>query len=131
MAAGTRSDPIKALVEQHRKRKDEPLHLAVQFGDPRHPKDVLLLEVIGGFGGGQIDPDKRFLEVAMSASSVVQLPPGGELRFVFTSPEELKEASKKNWPALKRLKAKLAKSLVAVHHADATGRALRALLLSA
>lgn len=127
------SDPvarsIKALVDKHKKRKDEPLHLAVEYKDPRHPKDVVLLEVIGGFGGGHVDPDKRFLEVAMSATSAVKLPPGGQLRFVLTSPEELQEASGRHWPALERLKATLAKTLVAVHHADAKGKILKSLLL--
>lgn len=122
---------IKALVKEHRKRKDEPLHLAVEFRDPRHPKDILLFEVIGGFGGGHIDPNRRFLEVSMAATSAVDMPPGGELRFVLTSPEELEEARHKNWPAFKRLKANLAKTLVAVHHADSTGKSLQALLLSA
>jgi len=120
---------IKALVAKHKKRKDEPLHLAVQYKDPKHPKDVFLFEVIGGFGGGHVDPDKRFLEVAMSATSDVTLPPGGQLRFVLTSPEELREANGRHWPVLKRLKATLSKTLVAVHYADAKGKRLKSLIL--
>jgi hypothetical protein len=120
---------IKALVKAHRKVKGEPLHLAMEFRDPKRPKDILLFEVIGGFGGGHVDPDKRFLEVAM-ANTAVELAPGGELRFLFTSPQELEAANDKNWPAFKRLKANLAKTLVAVHYADPTGEQLKKLLIS-
>jgi hypothetical protein len=119
---------IHALVQEHRKLKDEPLHLAVQLADPKHPTEIVLREVIGGFGGGHVDPDKQFLVVAVSPSTQIDLPPGGELRLVLTSPEELKEASTKNWPALQRLQKK---TVVAVHHADKTGQALRALLFAA
>lgn len=89
---------------------------------------MVLFEVIGNFGDGLIDPDKCFLEVAIPQTSALDLPPGSELRFVLTSPQELKAMSLKNWPALRRLKTWMAKSPVTVHHADSTGRALKPLL---
>ena len=119
-----RERSIEALIREHRKRKGEQLHLAVQFADPRHPKDVVLFEVFGGFGGGRIDPDKRFVEMALGESAI-PLRPGGQLRFVLTSPEELREASSKGWRALAKLKKH---DLVEVLYADSTGKALRPLL---
>ncbi len=114
-------ESVKELVDEHRLLKDGPLHLAIQLSDPRTKKDVILFEVIGGFGSGHIDPSKRFLKVGM-ATSKVPVAAGGELRFVLTSPEELQEAIAKNWKDVMWLKARLANARV--HHEDAKGKRL-------
>ncbi len=123
------SRTLEELVKAHQKLKDEPLHLALLLQDPRRPKDLVLFEVIGKFGGGHIDPNKRFVEVAMSANSAVVLPEGGELRLVLTSPEELRVAIDKGWPMLERLKSR--HDVVAVLYADALGKKLKPYLHAA
>jgi hypothetical protein len=105
--------------------KDEPLHLAVQFSDPKHTEDLVLVEVLGGFGGGQVDPDRRFMEVEMP-SSAIPLNEGGKLRLVLTSPEELRVASQKGWKALARLRG--FKHMATLSH-DKLGKELLPLLV--
>lgn len=100
-------DPIEALVQEHLKLKDEPLHLAIRFDDPRRPKEIGLFEVIGDFGRGHIDPDRRFLEVTMASPAMAELGPDVELRLVLTSPEELRTANDEGWPALAKLRKRL------------------------
>ena len=119
---------VEALVAKHRKLRNEPLHLAMQFADARHRGDVCLIEIIGGFGSGHINPDKRFLEVEMKPAGEAQLPNGASLRFIFTSPEELKVADEKRWPALVTLRKRLASATTKVHYVDDVGRRLKALL---
>jgi len=120
---------LAALVKTHRARTDEPLHLAVWLRDPRRPQDVIVFEVLGNFGGGHIDPNKRFLEVAMPANAAVPLPEGGALRFVLTSPEELKVAIAKAWPAWERLRDRY--EPMRILYADAHGKPWAALLRAA
>jgi len=54
---------IEQLVHEHRKIADEPL----LFGNVLWPAEVLAtfsVEVIDGFGAGNIDEDRKLFEVA-------------------------------------------------------------------
>src|SRR5450432_3630103 len=95
---------VRHLVAQHHKIKEEPLHLAVYYAPKRHPGDVFLLEVIGGFGGEHIDPEKKLFEFSYGSTSGFPLPNSRNLRLVLTNPPEFREAVHANWRALVELR---------------------------
>lgn len=116
---------VKGLIREHRKRKDEPLHLAIHFQHARHKRDLCLFEVLGNFGGGSIDENKKLFEVAFAAATVgLQLPPGGALRLVLTSPEELREALRGDWASLTPIKKAFSDEAATVVFSDSIGNSL-------
>jgi hypothetical protein len=116
-------EPVQKLVEQHRKLRDEHLHLAVYFSPPNRPKqDIYLFEVIHDFGGGHIDPDKKLFSFGYGSTPGFPLPAGVSLRMVLTNPDELKTAIEENWKRVGELrKARNAKRAIVIY-ADATGK---------
>lgn len=92
------ADDLRRLTDEHLRLQDEPLHLAVVY-DPGHgSQDVFLFEVVGGFGGGAVNPDGNLFEVTYGMSSVVSGSNGEQLHLVLTSPEELPVAVREQWP---------------------------------
>jgi hypothetical protein len=63
-----------------------------------------LLEVIGGFGNGHVDPNRRLFEVAFGSTQSVPLSTGESLRLFLTSPEELEIAVQKKWTSLRPIR---------------------------
>ena len=92
---------LNELIAEHRKRKDEPLHLAISFPHRRHRKDICLFEVFGGFGDGQIDPKRAIFEILLFSNPNFRMPQDKNLRLFMTSPEELREALDHRWASLK------------------------------
>jgi len=118
---------LKSLIREHRKRKDEPLHLAIQFEHARHKRDLCLFEVLGNFGSGSIHEDKKSFEVAFAAASVgSRLSSRDALRLVLTSPEELREALRAGWASLAPIKKAFADDAATVLFSDSIGKRLLA-----
>lgn len=116
------------LVAEHRKRKYEPLHLAIHFPHPKHKKDICLFEVLGGFGNGQIDPKRSIFEVEFSSNPNFPMPGDKSLRLFLTSPEELREAITKEWPSLTQVRRAVQDNEADVLFSDKTGKELLGLL---
>ncbi|MDD4889088.1 MAG: hypothetical protein PHU85_04095 [Phycisphaerae bacterium] len=97
---------IKALVKEHKKLKDEPLLLAVHYRSSRKnaAEDVCVLEVLKGFGSGEVDPDRELFEVAYPGAPDLKLKKGQSLRLLLTNPAELVAALQDNWSLAKDLK---------------------------
>ena len=92
------ADDLRRLTDEHRLLTDEPLHLAVAY-DPGHDsQDVFLFEVVGGFAGGQVSPDRNLFEVTYGASSGFPSINGEQLHLILTSPEEVSVAIREQWP---------------------------------
>lgn len=116
---------LKSLIREHRKRKDEPLHLAIHFEHAKHKRDLCLFEVLGNFGSGSIHEDRKLFEVAFAAASVGQrLSPRRALRLVLTSPEELREALRMDWASLGPIKKALTDDAATVLFSDSIGKSL-------
>lgn len=115
---------VKSLVEAHKHRHDEPLHLAVLFHPPRGGKHLHLLEVITGFGGGTVSRDKRVFQVGFGSTPDLPLPPHVELRMTLTSPEELEVAVRDKWPSLKPIRESKYDQSAELLWADAIGKRL-------
>jgi hypothetical protein len=113
---------VKRLVEQHRKIKDEPLHLAVYFAPKRNPRDVFLFEVIGGFGGEHIDPEKKIFEISFGSTAGFELPPSRHLRLVLTNPVEFAKAVQGKWKGVMELKEAKHRGTAQIVFRDAMGR---------
>lgn len=95
---------LRELVDAHRKRKDEPLELAVQFVPKRGRKrDLHLFEVLTGFGGDEPDRNRRLMSVSFGTTPGLPLPEGTELHLVLTSPSELETALSERWLSLRPL----------------------------
>ncbi len=92
---------LRQLVEAHRKKKDEPLHLAVRFFPHRGRKHIHLFEVLGHFGAETISRDRKLFTIAFSSTPQLPLAPGVELRLTLTNPRELSLASREGWASLK------------------------------
>ncbi|KYF53787.1 hypothetical protein BE08_15930 [Sorangium cellulosum] len=125
-------DPVRQhllrLIAEHRKRKYEPLHLAIHFAHPKHKKDVCLFEVLGGFGDGRIDPKRSIFEVEFSSNPNFPMPDERDLRLFLTSPEELREAARARWASLKQLRDALQTEQADVLYSDRVGKDLLRLL---
>lgn len=118
-------DAVERLVEQHRELRNEHLHLAVYYAPPKRPKrDIYLFEVIDGFGGGDIDPDKKLFAFAYGSTPGVSLPEGVSLRMVLTNPLELDRAIEENWKRVTELREARQAGKAVVLYADTKGRKL-------
>jgi len=116
---------VRDLAQQHRRLKKERLRLAVYFAPPRRAKrDVFLFEVIDGFGGDIVDPDRRLFEFGYSSTPAFPLDPGTSLRMVLTNPTELDQAVRDDWKGIQELRAARQADQATVIYADATGRRL-------
>ncbi|MGH7140734.1 MAG: hypothetical protein ACREHD_33800 [Pirellulales bacterium] len=78
--------------------QDEPLHLALAYDPGHNPGDVFLFEVVGGFAGGQPNPERNLFEVTYGNCSGFASTNGEQLHLVLTSPEELQVAVREHWP---------------------------------
>lgn len=116
------------LIAEHRKRKYEPLHLAIHFPHPKHKKDVCLFEVLGDFGSGQVDPKRSIFEIEFSSNPNFPMPNNKNLRLFLTSPEELREAVDKGWASVTQLRNSVRSGEAEVLFKDSDGAKLLELL---
>jgi hypothetical protein len=116
------------LVAEHRKRKVEPLHLAIHFQHQKHKQDICLFEVLGEFGNGQIDLKRSIFEVVFSSNPNFPMPGDKSLRLFLSSPEELREAIRKKWPSLTQVRHAVQSGEADVLFSDKTGKELLRLL---
>jgi hypothetical protein len=122
-------EQVRELVDQHRKLKNEPLHLAVYFAPVRRDKrDVFVFEVIEGFGGGEVDPDGALFEFGYGSTPGFPLPAEVNLRMVLTNPTEFQNAIDNDWKGVQELRAARKAGHAIVIHADAVGKRLWTLL---
>lgn len=98
------ADRVKALVEEHRELKDEPLLLAVYYAPERQPQDVFLFEIVDGFGNNDVDPDREMFEVTYAATPALPLAADQELHLIITNPTELKVALEQGWELVTELR---------------------------
>jgi hypothetical protein len=89
--------PLRRLVADHLKLRDEPLKLALYYAPAREPQDIFLFEVIEGFGANGISPDHELFEVAYADRTGFPLEPGQHLHLILTNPNELKVAFENHW----------------------------------
>ena len=116
-------DRVRQLVEDHRKLKHEPLHLAVYYAPPRRAKgDIFLFEVIDGFGDNEIEPDCKLFEFGYGSTPAFPLPLGVSLRMVLTNPTELRTAVHDSWKGIEELRAARKTGRATVIYADAKGK---------
>ena len=120
---------VRDLVDQHRKLKNEYLHLAVYFAPPRRGKrDIFLFEVIENFGGNAIDPNEKLFEFGYGSTPGFRLPAGASLRMVLTNPAEFHHAIQHNWKGVQELRAAQEADHAIVIYADKIGKQLWATL---
>ena len=67
MAFPDQLNVIEELVAEHSQLEDEPLLLAVYFGDPNLPNAECLLEVAQGFGSNEIAVDRHLFAIEFGA----------------------------------------------------------------
>jgi hypothetical protein len=87
---------VATLVREHAALTDEPLILAVQYALEQE-EDIGLLEVLGGFPGGD-DDEPLVTEFEPSARLRIL----GKLRMTLVSPEQLLAGLRRGDPELKR-----------------------------
>ena len=118
-------DEVRQLVRQHRAMKREPLRLAVYYAPPRRGRrDIFLFEVVDGFGGNAIDPEKKLFEFGYGSTPALPLPPGTTLRMVLTNPAELEAAVRHHWKRIEELRAARKAGRATVVYADLRGKRL-------
>jgi hypothetical protein len=116
---------VREFAKQHRKLKKDRLHLAIYFAPPKRAKrDIFLFEVIDGFGGDAVDPDKKLFEFGYGSTPAFPLSPGSNLRMVLTNPTELVRAVGNNWKGIQELRAARQAGQATVVYADAKGKKL-------
>jgi hypothetical protein len=119
---------VRLLVEEHKTLKDEPLVLAVYYAPERNPEDVFLFEVIEGFGGGSVDPERTLFEVTYGPSSGFPMEAGQRLHLILTNPEEFRTAARDGWSLLGELKGAVGKDRAKVVFSTEDGKGLSKLL---
>jgi hypothetical protein len=118
-------DQVRGLVQQHRKVGKPRLRLAVYFAPVHRAKrDIFLFEVIDGFGGNSVDPDRRLFEFGYGPTPVFPMPDGTTLRMILTNPTELEEAVRNDWKGLEVLRAARKADRTILIYADAKGKRL-------
>jgi hypothetical protein len=118
-------EQVRKLVQQHRKVKKRRLRLAVYFPSGRRAKrEIFLFEVIDGFGGNIVEPEKKLFEFVYGSTPAFPLPSGTGLRMVLTNPAELAEAVRQDWKGIEELRVARNTERATVIYADAEGRRL-------
>lgn len=113
---------LENLVGEHRKLKNEPLHLAVWFVPSPGDEHIYLFEIIGGFGAGTIDENRQILQFAFGMNSGFSLKINQELRILLTSPEEFSVAISEGWDAILKLREAKSAQKYCVLYADRFGK---------
>lgn len=118
------ADDLRRLTEEHLQLHDEPLHLAIAYDPGNDSQDVFLFEVVGGFGGGSLNPERNFFEVTYGPSSGFSSLNGEQLHLILTSPEELPVAVREQWPLALEVARALRRGEFEVLYEDELGKQL-------
>ena len=97
-------EQVRELVQEHLELKDDPLLLALQYQPEDDTENVFLLEVIEGFGGNAVDPEKDLFQVSFGAASGFPIKQEQRLYMTLTNPQEIKVAFQENWPLIQRIR---------------------------
>ena len=114
---------VRNLVSEHRKLKGERVVLAVYYApSARAADDVCLFEVIDGFGTNGPEPgDADLFRFGYTSTPGFPLPEGVSLRMVLASPEEVREAIRRGWKAIRDLRMARRKGRATVVFSDDEG----------
>lgn len=120
---------LRALTEQHRQLKDEPLHLALSYGPQREPQDIFLFEVIGD-NGERISDDRALFESVFTPSAGFPMPAGQQLHLLLTTPREFETALREGWRSADEIRQAVTEGDYRVLHVDEVGERMLSLLQS-
>ena len=95
---------IRDLARQHRELRDEPLHLALTYEPGRDTPDIFLFELLGNFGGNDVNPDAKLFEVTIDSTPSLTMEPNQRLHLVLTNPEEFRVALEQRWPTAEEIR---------------------------
>jgi len=117
------NEQIRSLIEDHKNIdiEREPLHLALLYEPTRDRGDIFVFEVIGGFGGGVVDPERELMEVSFGSSATFPLEEGREVHLVLTSPEEFEKAVEEEWPMIQEVRESIKNENYSVLSSDKKG----------
>lgn len=115
-------NPLRRLAEQHRELEDEPLHLALAFDPGRDPDDVFLFELLGHFGGDEINPERELFEVTFDTSRSLPLESGQKLHLILTHPGEFRFALASHWKSADEIRDAVRRGDFEILFADEVGR---------
>lgn len=90
---------VRLLVAAHRKRKDEPLVLAIWYNRDDPTGDIHLLEVLDQFPGGE---DDELLETKFGPSANLRIV--GDLHLALGSPAQVQSAIRRRDRIMKAIK---------------------------
>ena len=123
-------EPLKQLVNKHLSMDGEALLLVGYYNPERkEQKGVFLLEVLEGFGHGEIEPDNEFMEVSFTSSEAFPLEEGQRFHLTMTNPQEFRRALEAGWFHAKELKEAIEQRRLIWLYSHATrGAELKALL---
>jgi len=113
---------FRDLAEQHRKLRDEPLHLAIAYDPGRDFRDIFLFELLDNFGGNEINPDAQLFEATFGSSKSFSLEPGQRLHLILTNPEEFRTALDQHWPTAEEVRDAVRRGDFEILHSDEIGR---------
>ena len=119
---------IRALIGQHREIRDEPLHLAMIYEPGRDSSDLFLFELLGNFGGNEINADPRLFEVTFGPALGLELETGQSLHLVLTNPQEFRVALGQHWPAAEEIRDAVGRGDYEIVYSDEIGQQALGLL---
>ncbi|MCX7044682.1 MAG: hypothetical protein NTX50_04235 [Candidatus Sumerlaeota bacterium] len=97
-------EPLKKLVQDHRKIKHEPLLLAVYFSPKPKVEDIYLFEVADRFRGNVVSNDRQMLEIGYASTPGFPMRADQRLHLILTNPEEMETALRENWKIIRQLR---------------------------
>lgn len=97
------AEQIAKLAEEHAALKDEPLLLAISYGDSSQGNSIHIFELVENFGHGEVNPDKFLFEAEFGSSSDFPLNTGDFLHLVLSNPQEMRIAIREEWPPVKQI----------------------------
>lgn len=121
-------EQIRALVEQHRGIREEPLHLAMIYEPRRETPDLFLFELLGHFGGDEINDDRQLFEVTFGPALGLDLEAGQSLHLILTHPEEFRRAIEQHWPSAEEIREAVRRGDFEIVYSDEVGQEALGLL---
>ena len=92
---------MKSLVRSHAELKENPLQLAIWY-DTDHPKDLFLMEILGGFPSHE--DEKEPFTTRFNSTSEFLIANNGELVLTLLGPEETEREIEQVSALVKRIR---------------------------